>query len=184
MLFPMPALPRPDGMGPTDYAKRKSPFMLTILIIQTLVVMMRCYMLLDIMGGFIMGVAVALGWYAWKEDFHITFVCYWGLFGLFQGVMDFVKFLDEYVKSGMPLFSRQLPRSYNLASATLIMIPISLWLGAAFAYSAYKNHSENSALVSHNGGGQAAPGRAQQQTQQQPQRTYQSFPGTGQRLGD
>eukprot|EP00928_Gymnodinium_smaydae_P013962 TRINITY_DN1505_c0_g2_i1.p1 TRINITY_DN1505_c0_g2~~TRINITY_DN1505_c0_g2_i1.p1 ORF type:complete len:177 (-),score=22.05 TRINITY_DN1505_c0_g2_i1:31-561(-) len=174
MLLPMPAMPTPSGLGPTDYAKRKAPHMLTILIIQTIVLFLRCYMLLDIMGGFIMLICIALGWYAWKEHVHITFVCYWGLFCAFQGTFEFVKFLDEWVKSGMPLFSRALPMSYNLSSATLIAIPFSMWLGAAFAYFLYKNHTEmDSGLISHNGAGNG----------RNPPRTYDSFPGSGQRLG-
>ena len=53
--------------------------MLAVLIIQTIFCMLRLGLLLDIMGGFIMGVIIGLGWYGWKNDMHITFLCYWGL---------------------------------------------------------------------------------------------------------
>merc|ERR1719476_332591 len=116
--------------------------MLAILVAQSIFCAFRLVMLLDIMGGFIMGIGVGLGWYAWKEDMHITFICYWGLMSLFNGTMDLIKFIDQWVKSPMPLFSSHLPWKYNLMSLAVMLSPFSLLLGAYLSYYLYKHHSE------------------------------------------
>merc|ERR1719171_3160832 len=112
--------------GASDYAKSMSGVMLALLILQTTLCVLRMFLLLDIMGGFIMGIAIGLGWYAWKEEMHITFICYWGMLSLFNGVFDLVKLIDFAVKSPMPLFSAQAPAMYNVASFIQLAIPLSV----------------------------------------------------------
>merc|ERR1719174_1326790 len=107
--------------------------MLAILIIQTVACTLRMFVLLDIMGGFIMAIAIGLGWYAWKQDMHITFICYWGMMSLFNGAFDLVKLIDFQVKSPLPLFSFQAPMMYNFASLLQLAIPISVLVGCVLA---------------------------------------------------
>merc|ERR1719407_286499 len=102
---------------------------LAVLIVQTLSCALRMFLLLDIMGGFIMAIGIGLGWYAWKEDMHITFICYWGMFSLFYGAMDLVKLIDVQVKSPMPLFSSEAPFMYNFGGAIQLLIPLSVLAG-------------------------------------------------------
>merc|ERR1719183_1333305 len=132
MILPMPAMPMPSG-SPSEYAHRMQPMMLAILIIQSLTCACRMVILLDIMGGFIMAIAIGLGWYAWKENMHITFICYWGMMSLFNGVFDLVKLIDFQVKSPMPMFSSEVPMMYNFASFIQLAIPFSALAGAALA---------------------------------------------------
>merc|ERR1712110_1225564 len=101
----------------------------------------RIGLFLDIMGGFIMAIIVGLGWYARKEGMHITFVCYWGMMCLINGAFDLVKWIDQVVHSPFPVFSGQLPASYNVTSAIALAIPLSVLLGAPFAYIIYKSHT-------------------------------------------
>merc|ERR1719230_481466 len=112
---------------------------LAVLIFQTFSCALRMFLLLDIMGGFIMAIGIGLGWYAWKEDMHITFICYWGMLSLFNGCFDLVKFIDYQVKSPMPMFSAQAPAAYNVASAIQIGIPLSALGGAVLAWYLYKD---------------------------------------------
>merc|ERR1719482_559284 len=140
MILPMP--PMPMG-GTTDYAKSMSNVMLAVLIIQTVTCTLRMFILLDIMGGFIMGIAIGLGWYAWKQDMHITFICYWGMLSLFNGVFDLVKLIDFQVKSPLPMFSSEAPAMYNFASFLQLMIPISAIAGAVLAWYLYKDATES-----------------------------------------
>eukprot|EP00927_Polykrikos_kofoidii_P056318 TRINITY_DN5046_c0_g1_i1.p1 TRINITY_DN5046_c0_g1~~TRINITY_DN5046_c0_g1_i1.p1 ORF type:complete len:176 (+),score=24.04 TRINITY_DN5046_c0_g1_i1:153-680(+) len=173
MFLPMPNLPSP-GLGPSDYAKRRVLHMLAILIIQTIICTLRMVMLLDIMGGFIMAICIGLGWYAWKEDMHITYICYWGLMSLCSGVFDLVQFIDHLVKSPAPLFSSELGTSYNVQSLTMLMVPWSLLVGAALAYYIHK-HNDDAAEGSERFGlgVSSLP----------PPPRYTAFAGSGQRLG-
>merc|ERR1719235_3104595 len=113
--------------------------MLFILMLQTVACGLRLFLILDIMGGFMMAIGIGLGWYAWKENMHITFICYWGFFSLFNGVFDLVKLIDFAVKSPMPLFSSELPPAYNIASGLQIAIPLSAIAGAVLAWYIYKD---------------------------------------------
>merc|ERR1719478_121541 len=105
-------MPQPSG-GPTEYALSMMNVLLTILIVETVACAFRMFILLDIMGGFIMAIGIGLGWYAWKQDMHITFICYYGMISLFNGAFDLVKLIDFQVKSPMPLFSSDAPFMYN-----------------------------------------------------------------------
>merc|ERR1719502_177262 len=129
MILPMPAMPMQFG-GASDYARSMSGVMLAILIAQTTACALRMFLLLDIMGGFIMGIGIGLGWYAWKEDMHITFICYWGMMVLFNGAFDLVKLIDAQVKSPLPMFSSDAPMIYNFASLIQLAIPFSQLVGA------------------------------------------------------
>merc|ERR1719378_868189 len=126
-------MPLPIG-GASEYARSMSGVMLAVLIMQTMVCALRMFLLLDIMGGFIMAIAIGLGWYAWKEDMHITFLCYWGMMSLFNGAFDLVKLIDAQVKSPLPLFSSQENTAYNLTGGIQIAIPLSGLAGAFLAW--------------------------------------------------
>eukprot|EP00928_Gymnodinium_smaydae_P052211 TRINITY_DN35_c0_g1_i1.p1 TRINITY_DN35_c0_g1~~TRINITY_DN35_c0_g1_i1.p1 ORF type:complete len:177 (+),score=37.42 TRINITY_DN35_c0_g1_i1:102-632(+) len=174
MVLPMPAMPMQIG-GPTEFAKSKTPMLFTLLIFQTVVCMMRMLVLLDIMGGFIMGICIGLGWYAWKHDTNITFVCYWGMMGFFFGIMELVKFLDHYVKAPAPLFSKDLPLRYNLASFTILAVPGCMLCGAWLAYKLYRNYIDvSSGLLPFSS---VSANAASAQTK------YKAFAGSGQKLG-
>merc|ERR1719498_1841924 len=116
-----------------------SSVMLAILLFQSVTCIFRMILLLDIMGGFIMAIAIGLGWYAWKEDMHITFICYWGLMSCFNGVFDLVKLIDYQVKSPLPMFSSAAPMMYNVASVIQLAIPFSAIAGAVLAWYLYKD---------------------------------------------
>jgi hypothetical protein len=141
------------------------------------------YILLDIMGGFIMAVTTGLGWYAWKEEMHITFICYWGMMSLFNGVLDLVKLIDHQVKSPQPMFSAAAGTPYNIASGVQLAIPISAILGALLAWSLYKDATCDTGSV-----GYSNQERVGQRTsllaQPRQQPSFTTFAGQGNRLGD
>eukprot|EP00927_Polykrikos_kofoidii_P056322 TRINITY_DN5046_c0_g3_i2.p1 TRINITY_DN5046_c0_g3~~TRINITY_DN5046_c0_g3_i2.p1 ORF type:complete len:197 (+),score=26.93 TRINITY_DN5046_c0_g3_i2:77-592(+) len=169
----MPNLPSPHGFGPSEYAKGRIVHMLLVLIIQTVFCTLRMVMILDIMGGFIMGICVGLGWYAWRQDMHITYICYWGLMSFFNGLLDLVKLIDHVIKSPLPLFSIQLGMTYGVQSLTMLMVPCSLLMGAALAYYMYKHHDDVALVSERFGLGSAGA----------PAPRYTAFAGSGQRLG-
>merc|ERR1719174_2416453 len=135
-------MPQQSG-PPSRYMEGKKPLFTFILCLQTLACVLRLLMLVDIMGGFIMAIAIGLGWYAWKEDMHITFICYWGMLSLFNGAFDLVKLIDFQVKSPMPMFSSEAPTMYNVASLIQLAIPLSSLAGAVLAWYLYKDATES-----------------------------------------
>mmetsp|Transcript_83030 Transcript_83030/g.220280 ORF Transcript_83030/g.220280 Transcript_83030/m.220280 type:complete len:192 (-) Transcript_83030:37-612(-) len=139
MLIPMP--PMPSG-PPTEYAMSRRWAMLVILILQTVACVLRMVLLLDILGGFIMAIAIGFGWYAYSEGLHITFVCYWGMMSLINGAFDLVKLIDFWVKSSMPLFSDKLSMRYNVMSGVLLAVPIVTLAGCVLAWFLYKAHTD------------------------------------------
>jgi len=140
MLLPLPAPPVQVG-PPTEYARRCRPWMLALLVFQSIVCVVRIVPLMDIMGGFIMLITLALGWYAWKEDMHITFISSWGLLCLINGAFDLVRLIDFAVKTSMPLFSLDQGFWYNFFSAEQICIPASSLAGALLAWFIHKDYS-------------------------------------------
>eukprot|EP00403_Amphidinium_massartii_P011927 CAMPEP_0178422318 /NCGR_PEP_ID=MMETSP0689_2-20121128/27109_1 /TAXON_ID=160604 /ORGANISM="Amphidinium massartii, Strain CS-259" /LENGTH=198 /DNA_ID=CAMNT_0020043873 /DNA_START=24 /DNA_END=620 /DNA_ORIENTATION=+ len=196
MLFPMPgAIPSISG-PPTEYARSMWPLLLLILAVQTVVCILRLVLLLDIMGGFVMAIAIGLGWYAAKEDMNITFLCYWGMMCLFNGVFDSVQLVDFAVK---------LPSLVLVVNTivfwVLVLIPVSMLSGSLLAWKLYKNHQEDYTsessqssgflgssfglrrdLFARGGGGTGNEGRSLLGSHGLP--SFATFGGKGHRLGD
>ncbi|CAK0846567.1 unnamed protein product [Prorocentrum cordatum] len=186
MLLPMP--PMPAQMGPASESLRAmSPWMLALLVLQTVLCSVRIVVFLDILGGFIPAIGIGIGWYAWKDDMNITFICYWGVMCLINGAFDFVKWIDSAVHAQMPLFSSKASTTYNVLSAVQLLIPLSVLAAAPFAYRAYKVHSEGDARASpgFSSLGPAGPSAPEERRSLlgRPSQQYTAFAGSGQRLG-
>lgn len=180
--------PMPAQMGPaSERLRAMSPWMLVLLVLQTVLCSIRICVFLDILGGFIPAIGIGIGWYAWKEDMNITFICYWGVMCLINGAFDFVKWIDSAVHAQMPLFSEKASTTYNVLSAINLLIPLSVLAAAPFAYRLYKIHSEDGAGASpgFNSFGPAdrpAP-EERRSLLGRPSQQYTAFAGSGQRLG-
>merc|ERR1719231_2206183 len=70
---------------------------------------------------------------------HITFICYWGMLSLVNGVFDLVKLIDYEVKSPFPMFSADAPFMYNFSSVLQLAIPLSAIAAAVLAYYLYQD---------------------------------------------
>merc|ERR1719310_561725 len=172
--------------GPSEYAKSMSKVMLFILMLQTVACGLRLFLILDIMGGFMMAIGIGLGWYAWKENMHITFIFYWGFFSLFNGAFDLVKLIDFAVKSPVPLFSSQLPTEYNVASAVQLSIPLSVLLGCPLAWYLYKDATDSpsdASMMSQGSMGRNGVSESTSMLARPQQPTFTTFSGSGNRLG-
>mmetsp|Transcript_55840 Transcript_55840/g.88489 ORF Transcript_55840/g.88489 Transcript_55840/m.88489 type:complete len:187 (-) Transcript_55840:29-589(-) len=183
MILPMPAMPAPTGV-PSAFALRMRNVMLAVLILQSMICTLRLVMLLDIMGGFIMAIAIGLGWYAWKEDMHITFICYWGMLSLLNGIFDLIRLIDAQVKTRAPMFSSRQSAMYNIASIIQLAIPISALGGCILAWYLYKDATGSPSEIGYT---VHAPDRREDartslnsRTQQS---TFKTFAGQGNRLG-
>mmetsp|Transcript_85958 Transcript_85958/g.251621 ORF Transcript_85958/g.251621 Transcript_85958/m.251621 type:complete len:192 (-) Transcript_85958:31-606(-) len=189
MLLPMPPMPMQSG-SPSEYVKSRQTLTLVVLSVQTIVCIMRMVLLLDILGGFMMAICIGFGWYAYKENMHITFICYWGMMCLVNGAFDFVKLIDHWVKAPVPLFSSMLPLSYNLMSLTLVAVPLATLPGALLAWYMYKSCTDSDAEEGSSGiyrsGPRADAGTNGERTRLWSGSTsgFQAFGGSGQRLGN
>eukprot|EP00933_Yihiella_yeosuensis_P071158 TRINITY_DN79358_c0_g1_i1.p1 TRINITY_DN79358_c0_g1~~TRINITY_DN79358_c0_g1_i1.p1 ORF type:complete len:185 (+),score=24.69 TRINITY_DN79358_c0_g1_i1:133-687(+) len=183
MILPMPAMPSP-GASPNHYAKSRQCTILGILIFQTVITVLRMVIQLDIMGGFIMAICVGLGWYGYKQDLHITYLCYWGMMCFINGVFDLVRFIDFWVKSPFPLFSSKVAFAYNFNSAITLLIPISMLMGALIAWYIYQDAEYGSDdYESGRSGGRYRDEREPFMGRSSNQSNFQAFGGSGQRLG-
>mmetsp|Transcript_72366 Transcript_72366/g.140012 ORF Transcript_72366/g.140012 Transcript_72366/m.140012 type:complete len:191 (-) Transcript_72366:187-759(-) len=188
MLIPMPSPP----MGPpTEYVMRRRWLMLAILIVQTVSCLLRMVIILDILGGFIMGIGIAFGWYAYKQGMEIQFICSWGMMCLINGAFDLVRFIDHWVKSPLPLFSSEAPGSYNAASAILLVSPLAALAGSWLAWYIYKSYSDDAPAGGDWGAGGGGWGAGAATAGGNSERSrllgcgggFQPFEGGGQRLG-
>mmetsp|Transcript_18964 Transcript_18964/g.43034 ORF Transcript_18964/g.43034 Transcript_18964/m.43034 type:complete len:181 (+) Transcript_18964:86-628(+) len=178
MLLPIPAMPA----GPSPFAKSMTNWVLAMLIVQSVLCLLRFVLLLDILGGFIMAICVGLGWYAWKEDMNITFICYWGFMGLINGVFGLVQLIDHAVHSPLPMFSSMAPARYNVHAAIRLLQEISMIIGAVLAYWIYRGHDAPEG----GGGTWGSNSESRPQAPSRPgwsQPTFNTFGGKGQRLG-
>merc|ERR1719401_909717 len=130
-------------MGPSDnYTLSMKPYFTAVLVFQSVMLLLRLFLLVEIMNSFIMGIIIGLGWYAWSQGMHITFICYWGMMCLINGAFDLMRWIEQTVKSPMPIFSSAAPFDYNFRHLVELLIPISVLLGAPLAWRLYKSATE------------------------------------------
>lgn len=177
MLIPMPSMPFGTY---SSYAKSRQYTILTLLVLQSLVVLLRWVLLLDIFGGFIMAVATAFGVYAYKEDLHVTFLCYWGLMSGINGIFDFVKFIDVWVHQPVSLLS--LAWSLKLQWLLLLAVPAVSLPAAVVAWYVYQDMSGSGETQRRSADwADSRESRSERTPLRQP--SFQSFGGQGRRLG-
>lgn len=180
MILPLPALPLQIG-PPTDFARKISPWFLFILILQAVACVFRVWIFLDIMGGFVMGIQIWLGWYAWKEDMNITFISCFGFLCLLNGVFDAVRFIDYAVKVAQPIFGS------NLIYLTLIEIAVPLFslIGTVMAWLIYRDYERHAlpAPVGSDVFQEGTPLINHRANETSPPPRQHAFTGHGQRLG-
>ncbi|CAK8993903.1 unnamed protein product [Durusdinium trenchii] len=151
MVIPIPAMGVMGG-PPTPYALARRPWVQCVLILQSLCCLARMVVFLDIMGGFLMAIMIAVGICAIREDFNVQLLCYWGFMCLINGSFDLVKLIDVLVKSHLPLFSTKMPQEYNIYNGIALSIPVTTLLGVPLAWWIYRDWS--------NGGDADLPGPA------------------------
>eukprot|EP00434_Breviolum_minutum_P035390 symbB.v1.2.031327.t1/scaffold3620.1/size53174/3 len=175
MLIPMPSMPFGTY---SSYAKSRQYTILTLLVLQSTVILLRWVLLLDIFGGFIMAVATAFGWYAYKEDLHVTFLCYWGMMSGINGIFDFVKFIDVWVHQPVALLN--LSWSLKLHWLLLLAVPAVSIPAAVVAWYVYQDMS-GSGEPQRRSDWADSRDESRERTPLRP--SFQSFGGQGRRLG-
>merc|ERR1719436_487625 len=77
-----------------------------------------------------------------------------------NGVFDLVRFISFAVHSPFSLFSGQAPDSYKLAAGILLLVPLTLLLGAAQAWWLYKDATDGPSEPARTGVAYGAAGAA------------------------
>lgn len=151
----------PLQVGPaTDYARRVRHWLHFILVMQAVGCALRFIILWEVFGAFWMAMLCALGWYAWKQDMNITYICCWGLacmvnalFDIFGAILSFV-FISLCALTHLPVMQgpfMQARCAARLAPGIVhITVAFSELMGAAFAWHLYADYR-----ASH---GEKAPG--------------------------
>jgi len=137
---------------------RRRHWLLAILVLQTIVCGLRIFLILDIMGGFIMSIMIGMGWYAWKEDMHITFAACWGILCAVNGVFDALKFIDLAVHATAPVVGHKC--FYYAFFATEFAIPVVSLLGCIMAWNLWTDYEAQPDLPSSGGWAAVAGSRS------------------------
>mmetsp|Transcript_35412 Transcript_35412/g.79953 ORF Transcript_35412/g.79953 Transcript_35412/m.79953 type:complete len:177 (-) Transcript_35412:131-661(-) len=121
-----------DDDPPSVLVESQSAGMSKVLLFQMLVCVLRFASLGDVVGGFLNGLTIALGWYAWRQHMNVTIVSVWGIVNAVQMVMD--------ITSGvLTLIFRVL--SFQLFEAALIVLcPVSEFIGVFVAWEVFRHH--------------------------------------------
>jgi len=185
MFLPMPfSIPSQDGPA-SAYAMGKKPLLMAILVCQTIILAVRLVVKLDIMGGFIDGIVIGLGWYAWKQDMNIQWICYYAMMGLVQAVFAIFHIIDKLVHGGfalVPVQSSDLKTFGSTVWVDFIQLsgPIGAMLmlgGAYLGWTLYKEFTSFSAGNNEGGSSEYSPLRANLPN------SFTAFQGNGQKLG-
>jgi len=79
-----------------------------------------------------MGGLCALGWYAWKQDMNITYICLWGLGCFVNGIFDTLGIIVPIIFNVLTL--------QILEICLRALVPASELLGSAFAWHLYLDY--------------------------------------------
>lgn len=119
----------------TPYAKSLQKWHILIVLVQVAEVVGQIVLRQAIITSLWMALTAAVGMYAWHQDMNITFVCIWGLFSAFQGVMTF---LGDLIPTLVNLIRLDVLNMIVVFSA-----PVVYALAAAFAWHLYNDYAEN-----------------------------------------
>lgn len=189
MVLPIPfALPIQVG-PPTEYALRMRPFFIFVLFLQTITCGFRIGLFLDIWGGFIMILQLAMGWVAVKNNMDIQFICYFGMMCLINGIFDLVRLIDMAVHARVSLFSSKESSTHNVIAGILVAIPGFTLLAVPICVALYRDYHSQEIPADFG----AAPIRresASRNNEAEPllgggrqRQSFSPFQGTGHRLG-
>mmetsp|Transcript_65206 Transcript_65206/g.142056 ORF Transcript_65206/g.142056 Transcript_65206/m.142056 type:complete len:185 (+) Transcript_65206:83-637(+) len=126
--------------GQEKYEKNADFWMMFVLIIQTVLVVLRFFLLMDLSGGFMMTLAAGLGWFSRRHHLYIPMVAAWGLFCFILGLFDMV---TQVFSLFLTLF-----RLHLFSAIVRVCIPIADFLGALLAWQLFKDHEAQGGALS------------------------------------
>merc|ERR1719350_1507074 len=70
------------------------PWMCLLLCFQSVMCLLRFFVVVDIIGGFVELITVCVGWWAWYKDMNVSFIIFWGLMCFINGIFDVAYLID------------------------------------------------------------------------------------------
>jgi len=127
-------------MGPaSEFAKSWKSTYAILLAVQTLCCAVRIYPMLDVLGGVVTFLGIALGWYAVASEMDIQFICYCGMLSSINAMFDIVKVGDLMIHGAAVLTGKNIV--HDLLSFTMIASPMLMVLTAVLSHAIYKDYT-------------------------------------------
>uniref|UniRef100_A0A6T0R426 Uncharacterized protein n=1 Tax=Alexandrium monilatum TaxID=311494 RepID=A0A6T0R426_9DINO len=115
--------------APYDPALRR--WMLSVILGQVVVCLLRLWLLWDVWGGFVMALSIALGYYALREDLPSSLVCLWGFVNAYEAAWDTV--------TGTVSLVMNLVWFRLTECLVIVVIPLADILGTVVAWQLFKD---------------------------------------------
>mmetsp|Transcript_72845 Transcript_72845/g.213692 ORF Transcript_72845/g.213692 Transcript_72845/m.213692 type:complete len:191 (+) Transcript_72845:132-704(+) len=121
MLLPAPAI----NVPPTRFALQARPLFLGILVAQVMLMIGR-FLIMDLWGAMLSMLVVMMGSFVVSTGggMDTTYCLYYGLMCLVNGIFDVILCLERWMHVKYPLFARNAPVMYNVASAIFVLCPV------------------------------------------------------------
>ena len=124
-----------DGQ-PSEYALSRLSWVKCVLLLQSLLCLARLVVFLDILGSYMMGFMLVLGYLGIREDIRVDLLCAWGMVCLMIGTQDLVLFIHSLVNPNFQLSSPQSSTDatiqivvfLSMVGVTLLGVPLAWWL--------------------------------------------------------
>merc|ERR1719359_143604 len=130
----------PVQMGPpSEFAKSWKTVYGTLLALQTLCCAVRIYPMLDVLGGVVTFLGIALGWYAVSCGMDIQFICYCGMLSIINALFDIIKVVDLMTHGAAVLTGKNIV--HDLLSFTMIASPMLMVLTAILSHALYTDYT-------------------------------------------
>mmetsp|Transcript_18588 Transcript_18588/g.53246 ORF Transcript_18588/g.53246 Transcript_18588/m.53246 type:complete len:190 (+) Transcript_18588:196-765(+) len=139
MFWPAPVVISP----PTRFALKARPFFVGLLAAQALLIACR-FFILDLWGAMLMLMVVMMGSFVVSTGggMDTTYCLYYGLMCLVTGVFDIIACVERWVHVKYPLFSKNAPLMYNVASMVYIVCPLVELASCMLAAAIYADAQE------------------------------------------
>eukprot|EP00413_Alexandrium_margalefii_P032940 CAMPEP_0204565406 /NCGR_PEP_ID=MMETSP0661-20131031/35456_1 /ASSEMBLY_ACC=CAM_ASM_000606 /TAXON_ID=109239 /ORGANISM="Alexandrium margalefi, Strain AMGDE01CS-322" /LENGTH=207 /DNA_ID=CAMNT_0051573153 /DNA_START=60 /DNA_END=681 /DNA_ORIENTATION=- len=134
-------LPIDDGTPLSSFQLEQGRYVKATLLVQTVFCVMRMVALWDILGGFMMALTIALGWYAYREHLNITLISVWGIVNAVHALCDILSGVFSMIYSLVTL---------NLSNMLLVVaVPLVELIAAVLAWELVMHHDANGGDVAH-----------------------------------
>jgi len=124
---------------PSKFAQSWKTVYAILLVLQTFCCALRIYPMMDILGGVVTFLGIALGWYAVFCGMDIQFICYCGMMSIINALFDTVKVVDLVTHGAAGLTGKSVV--HDLLSFSMIASPMLMALTAVLSHVLYRDYT-------------------------------------------
>mmetsp|Transcript_65184 Transcript_65184/g.146432 ORF Transcript_65184/g.146432 Transcript_65184/m.146432 type:complete len:182 (-) Transcript_65184:34-579(-) len=130
----------PVQTGPaSEFAKQSARHLLSVLVIQVFVCILRLFFLWDLVGGFIMALTIKLGYWCWREHMNVTCISAWGIINAIEVVYDGL--------SAILGFFFRLVQFQVLEAVLVVIIPFTELLAVVLAWQIFRDFEARGGIM-------------------------------------